>query len=66
MLFRSDKSTWYFTPVAAWSDLRFAFAQDEADVDLTVRRGSLKKHIKQERMPLDQLTRMIAGPENKK
>lgn len=38
----------------------------EADVDLTVRRGSLKKHIKQERMPLDQLTRMIAGPENKK
>ena len=31
-----DKSTWYFTPVAAWSDLRFAFAQDEADVDLTV------------------------------
>ena len=31
-----DKSTWYYTPVAEWSDLRFAFAQDEADVALTV------------------------------
>ena len=31
-----DKSTWYYTPVASWSDLRFAFAQDEADVALTV------------------------------
>ena len=31
-----DKSTWYYTPVAAWSDLCFAFAQDEADVTLTV------------------------------
>ena len=32
-----DKSTWYYTPVRAWSDLRFAFAQDEADVALSVK-----------------------------
>ncbi|MBR6423846.1 MAG: glycoside hydrolase family 2 [Bacteroidales bacterium] len=31
-----DKSTWYYTPVASWSDLRFAFAQDEADVAVSV------------------------------
>ncbi len=31
-----DKSTWYYTPVRSWSDLRFAFSQDEADVVLSV------------------------------
>ena len=32
-----DKSTWYYTPVRSWSDLRFAFAQDEADVEVSVK-----------------------------
>lgn len=38
----------------------------EADVDLTVRRGSLKKHIKKERVPLVQLTQLFTGSDNKK
>jgi hypothetical protein len=38
----------------------------EADVDLDIRRGSFKKHIKQERVPLDQLTRLLTGTDNKK
>ena len=31
-----DASTWYYTPVRTWSDLRFAFSQGEADVAMTV------------------------------
>jgi len=30
------KSTWYYTPVRKWSDLRFVFANKDADVALTV------------------------------
>ena len=31
-----DKSTWYYTPVRSWSDLRFVYAQGGADVAVTV------------------------------
>ena len=37
----------------------------EADVDLTIRRGSFKKRIRQERVPLDRLTDLIANPDKK-
>ena len=35
-VYEFDKSTWYYTPVRKWNDLRFAFANKDADVALTV------------------------------
>jgi len=33
------RTNWYITPITAWSDLAFAFAQKPADVDMSVERG---------------------------
>ena len=30
------KSTWYMSPIRTWTDLKFAFQQEPADVDMTV------------------------------
>ncbi len=35
-VYEFDKSTWYHTPVRKWTDLRFAFAHKDADIEMTV------------------------------
>lgn len=37
----------------------------EADVDLVIRKGALKKNIKQQRLPLDQIESLLRTPEKK-
>ena len=38
-------------------------SQYEADVDLTIRKGSFKKHIQKQRMPLDRIANLLGKTE---
>lgn len=42
----------------------FDFSQFCADVDLTIRKGGLKKRIQKERVPLSALEKLLSSPEN--
>ena len=42
----------------------FDLSQFCADVDLTIRKGGLKKRIQKERVPLSALEKLLSSPEN--